>query len=75
MTSKPRGTALIINIYKTFGMLDRDGTMADCKNLVKLFEKLHFSVRVYSDVKGNGEPESDRMKPTAQVRIKLFTRF
>lgn len=69
MTSVPRGTVVIINIFKTVGYSrDRIGTMQDCNNLKNLFEKLHFVVKIYSDVTDNGLPVPEAERPTARVR-------
>jgi len=52
MNKKYRGIACIINVFKVHGMAPRNGTEVDCHRLQRLFEKLHFRVRVFNDEDG-----------------------
>ncbi|KAJ8021894.1 Cell death protein 3 [Holothuria leucospilota] len=50
MSSKPRGLALIINNKHFDSMKTRQGTDIDAKNLVHVFQQLHFNVDVKANV-------------------------
>lgn len=51
MRSKPRGLALIINIYHAKNHDPRPGSEKDVKKLEKLFEDIGYKVTLYSDLK------------------------
>lgn len=50
MRSKPRGHALIINIYSTLEFRDRVGSEVDVKKLNKLFSDLGYEVFLYTNL-------------------------
>ena len=52
MDKECRGIACIINVFRTLGMKDREGTEVDCDRLKELFTQLHFRVRVFNDEDG-----------------------
>jgi len=52
MNKECRGIACIINVYRTVGLPDRDGTNVDRDRLKELFEQLHFRVKIFNDDDG-----------------------
>jgi len=52
MNKKCRGIVCIINVYRTVGQKNRDGTNVDRDRLEQLFEQLHFDVQIFNDKDG-----------------------
>jgi hypothetical protein len=70
MSYRKRGIACIINVKKTKGENDREGTDIDRDNLEKLFTQMHFTVKCYNDSDGlNGDEIIQKIKYTADLRV------
>jgi len=52
MNKQCRGFACIINVFRSVGFSDRNGTYVDCERLKELFKQLHFDVKVFNDGDG-----------------------
>jgi len=49
MNGRRRGKVVFINVHRVNGMKDRDGTDVDVMNLARLFEELHFEIKLCED--------------------------
>lgn len=50
MRSKPRGLALIINIFSARNQDDRVGSHVDVKKIQKLFSQIGYKITTHSDL-------------------------